>query len=299
MNTVVPFEEHHLEQATWLVNAHLASAVAGWAIPAPYLAARLRRDPGEYVVDPWVAERRTLVALLRERVVAAAHIHRFGESDRVDPQYRGAGEVAWLLAWPDAAEAGSAVLGAALEQFEDWSVTRRYADNSLYVPSLGGVPDVWPHVAAILRAGGFEPTADRSESVYGGTFDDVPRGMAPPVAGLSARRRVSNHATRFEALLDGETIGHFDVATDCSDAGRLPSLRGWADAWDFEVVERLRSRGIGSWLVSHGVEWLTLAGCSRIVLPVAAAGEDAGAGRFYERLGWRKLVTLERGWVVP
>jgi ribosomal protein S18 acetylase RimI-like enzyme len=81
---------------------------------------------------------------------------------------------------------------------------------------------------------------------------------------------------------------------------RIPDmLANRADVWNLEVIEELRSQGIGTWLVDRAVRWLRLAGCDRIVLPVAIADERAGAGRFYERFGWRPLATLERGWAQP
>jgi hypothetical protein len=100
-------------------NAHLGAVVPGFALPAPYLASRLVRDPGEAVVDPWVVRRRTLLALEREHVVAAAHVCTTGPTGHVGPAFRNAGEVAWLVAWPSAREAARAVLAAGLGQLAD------------------------------------------------------------------------------------------------------------------------------------------------------------------------------------
>lgn len=135
------------------------------------------------------------------------------------------------------------------------------------MPNLSGVPDAWPHVAALLRAGGYGPDPARAERRWAGRLDGVRRPGDPPLAGLTVRRSVAD-----------------------------PSTRGWADIWDFEVVEEERGRGIGSWLMSHAGEWLRLGGCGRIALSVAEADEAAGAGSFYERLGWRPLAAIERGW---
>ena len=44
---------------------------------------QLEREPGEFVVDPWVTERVTLVADQRRRVVAAAHLLRYTGDDDV------------------------------------------------------------------------------------------------------------------------------------------------------------------------------------------------------------------------
>ena len=54
---------------------------------------QFERDPGEFIVDPWVAERATLVAEQRRRVVAAAHLLRYGEGEDVGRAYRGTAEI--------------------------------------------------------------------------------------------------------------------------------------------------------------------------------------------------------------
>jgi hypothetical protein len=117
---VVPLAPDHLDQLTELLNAHLDAVVPGFALPAAYLAERLTRDPGEAVVDPWVVRRRTLVAVERYRVVAAAHLLRYGATPDVGPAFRNVGEIAWLVAWPSACEAAEAVLAAGLRRLADW-----------------------------------------------------------------------------------------------------------------------------------------------------------------------------------
>ncbi len=61
-------------------------------------------------------------------------------------------------------------------------------------------------------------------------------------------------------------------------------------------MEPERNKGIGFWLVSHAVAWLRLAGCDRVVMSVAREDERAGAGRFYERFGWRPLARQRHWW---
>lgn len=61
------------------------------------LLSQLEREPGEFIVDPWVVERVTLVAEQRGRIAAAAHLLRYGGGPQVDPSYREAGEIRWLL----------------------------------------------------------------------------------------------------------------------------------------------------------------------------------------------------------
>jgi hypothetical protein len=48
--------------------------------------------------------------------------------------------------------------------------------------------------------------------------------------------------------------------------------------------------------VQQAVEWLRLAGCDRIAFSVDAGDEGRGAGRFYERFGWKAISRMEVGW---
>ena len=99
---VRPFRRPDREQLTALVNAHIQAVVPGVSVSVNTVMSQLERDPGEFIVDPWVAERTTLVAEQRGRVVAAAHLLRFGTGEEVGEDMRGAGEVNWLLYWPEA-----------------------------------------------------------------------------------------------------------------------------------------------------------------------------------------------------
>jgi hypothetical protein len=79
---VRPFRRADREQLTSLVNAHIQAVVPGLAVSVNTVMSQLERDPGEFIVDPWVAERATLVAEQRRRVVAAAHLLRYGVGRR-------------------------------------------------------------------------------------------------------------------------------------------------------------------------------------------------------------------------
>ena len=92
------------DQLAELVNAHIAAVVPGWSLPVSALLAQFEREPAQYVVDPWVVDRTTVVAVERDRVVAGAHLKRYGTDRRVMPDYHDAGEIAWLVAWPDKME---------------------------------------------------------------------------------------------------------------------------------------------------------------------------------------------------
>src|SRR3954470_6620760 len=122
MPSIEQFQLTHLPQVQVLMNAHMSALAPGWALPEAFIASHLQRDSGEYVVDPWVIARVTLCAIERQRVVAVAHLLRYGSGVEVSPAYRNIGEIAWLLAWPDAADHAAALLKAAGEQFVRWGV---------------------------------------------------------------------------------------------------------------------------------------------------------------------------------
>ncbi|MGH2814378.1 MAG: N-acetyltransferase, partial [Actinomycetota bacterium] len=123
---VRPFRRADREQLTALVNAHIQAVVPGVTVSVNTVLSQLERDPGEFIVDPWVAERGTLVAEQRGRVVAAAHLLRYGAE--VGETIRGAGEINWLLYWPeathwpDSAEAASSLMDACLGRLRSWGV---------------------------------------------------------------------------------------------------------------------------------------------------------------------------------
>ena len=103
---VRPFRRGDRDQLTRLVNAHAEAVVPGMSVSVNTVLGSLERQPGEFIVDPWVSERVTLVAEQRSRVAAAAHLLRYYSDDRAGPAYRDAGEIRWLLYWP-AAPAGN------------------------------------------------------------------------------------------------------------------------------------------------------------------------------------------------
>jgi len=210
---------------------------------------------------------------------------------------RDVGEIAWLLAWPSACDAAVAVLAAGLRLLADWGAEAQWlCTGSMFVPTVSGVPDTWPHIAAILRAAGYAPEPEREEVLYAGRIDRLEPPPAPPIEGLVLARRTCDFAPRFAAELAGDSIGLFDVGSDVTAGGTLPALAGWAEPWNLWVDERYRSQGVGSWLVRSAAPYLRLGGCDRMLVTVAVEGERAGAGRFYERLGLVRLARLDRAW---
>jgi hypothetical protein len=75
---IVSFDPAHLPALRDLVNAHLTLLVPGWALTNDFIASHLWRNPGQAITDPWVSERLTLCALDGDRLVAAAHLLRYG-----------------------------------------------------------------------------------------------------------------------------------------------------------------------------------------------------------------------------
>jgi len=302
MTYVEQYRPEHLPQLQALINAHMSTLVPGWALAEAFIASRLQRDPGEYVVDPWVTARVTLCAIERQRVVAAAHLLRYGSGVEVGADYHNVGEIAWLVAWPKASEAAAAVLAAAREHFARWGVAVGWAlETCLPAGPFAGVPDVWPHIAAALSAAGYrpDPSAAREEALYAGYLDQIAPPGAPPIDGLSIQRATGRFGARFVADLDGLEVGDCDCVSDLTEGDALPALRGWGELAELEVREPWRGRGIGARLARHAAAWLRLGGCTRIVLSVAAEDEAAGAGRFYQNLGWNPLVRFQRGWGMP
>jgi GNAT superfamily N-acetyltransferase len=300
MPYIEQFQPAHLPQIQALVNAHMSALVAGWALPEAFIASRLQRDPGEYVVDPWVAARMTLCAIERQRVVAVAHLLRYGGGVEVGPAYRNNGEIAWLLAWPDAADYAAALLKAAGDQFVRWGSGEVWAlETCLPAGPFAGLPDAWPHIAAVLTGAGYQrnPLVARDEAIYGGPIEPIELST-PPITGLNIQRTTGRFGTHFSASLDGQIVGDCECISDLTDGGALPALCGWGELAELEVREPWRNRGIGTWLVQHAMGWLRLGGCTRIVLSVAAEDAAAGAARFYQRFGWDTLVQLERGWAL-
>lgn len=294
---VVSFEHDHLPQLLELVNLHLSAVVPGWALTADFLFEHLKRDHTEPITDPWAVGRTTLCVVDKGRVISAAHLLRYGDGEEVGEALRGAGEINWALARPRHPEAAETVLAAARERILAWEVKREEVwGGGVFVPAFCGVPDSWPHVLAALENAGYRPDAGGREALYGGGFDGVPAPGNPPLAGLTLRRTAGRFGVRFCATLDGEEIGHCECTPDLTRGGVLPALRGWAEVQELWTREEQRNRGIGSWLVRHAVAWLRMAGCDRIVIPVAEDDEAAGAGRFYQRFGWEVFVREIRSW---
>lgn len=288
---VRPFRRTDREQVTALVNAHVEAVLPGVTVSVNAVLSQLEREPGEYVVDPWAVERATLVAVKRDRIVAAAHLVRYGDDARVSDSYHDSAELRWIVFWPAHANAADALLSHALATMARWGSRRRYADGALPAPGLYGPPDCWPHVLAALARAGFAP-GDRVEVIMLADVAELGTAGPPPVDGLTVTRHVGDHATRFTATIGDRVAGCLEVRGDLTNGGALSRLAGWADVWELHVAEELRRRGVARWLVGHGADWLRLARVER-VLHVAIGDDEIGAAT---RLGWRELTRARRGW---
>jgi GNAT superfamily N-acetyltransferase len=293
MAEIRPYEPRDLVQLAALVNAHVATATPGWTVPGAWIAERLERDPDDYVVDPWVRERSTLVAVERERVVGACQVRRYAEDERVSDSYRGVGEIGWLYVYPAARDTGAELVAAAVRQLDEWRVSRRYACAGGLGPDIYGVPDCWPHVERLLREAGFDDAEGRDEVLYVGRLADLGEAGEPPLPGLRVTRETFDGGVAFVAWRDEERVAELRV--ELPDPSELPALAGWADGWGIRVEEALRRRGVATWLVREAAAWLRLAGRDRLVWPLVPE-EDAGEEAFWRALGLVELTCIRRGW---
>ena len=296
---VRPFRRPDREQLTALVNAHVQAVVPGVSVSVNTVMSQLERDPGEFIVYPWVAERGTLVADQRGRVVAAAHLLRYGTGAEVGETIRGAGEINWLLYWPEASDwpdstaAADALMAACLDRLRSWEVEHWHADGALPAPGVYGVPQQWPHVRALYERAGFVHDG-HVEIILLARVDELPRLAAPPLEGLRLERSVGESGTRLSGLVGDELIGFVEVETNLAEGGRLAHLGGWADVGNLHVVEAYRRRGIATWLVGQAADWLRLARVDRLL--EYAWPEEQDLLGLLGRLGFRELTRTARGW---
>lgn len=229
-----PFSRAARDQLAGLVNAHIGAVLPGVSVSVNTVLSQLEREPDEYTVDPWAVDRTARVAVVRDRLVAAAHLVRYGTESRVGGDYRDAGEIRWLVFIPGAEEAADALAATCLEVLDGWGVTRRCADGALPAPAGYGVPACWPHVRAALARAGFTPDG-QTEMILLADVADLPAGGPASIDGLSLRRELGGYGTRFSAVLDERVVGLYEVTADLTAGGTRSRLAGWGDVGNLPV----------------------------------------------------------------
>lgn len=198
---------------------------------------------------------------------------------------------------PQNDDAGDALVTACCEQLGAWGVARQGADVSLPGPCCYGVADCWPHMRELFGCNGFR-CEGRTEVIFVADVADLPAGAKAPFENLTLRREMSGPVfagTRFSALLAGELVGWVDLATDLTNGGTLSRLAGWCEVDTLHVGEAHRRRGIATWLIGHGADWLRLGHAARLI--ACCWPEQTDALSFASSAGWRELVRTERGWM--
>jgi GNAT superfamily N-acetyltransferase len=295
-----PFHRSDRDQVTDLVNAHVAAVVPGMAVPVNTVMSQLEREPGEYVVDPWVRERCTLVAVVRDRVVGAAHLLRYVDDETASDGYRGSAEIRWLVhahtsrLLPEADTASAELMTACLARMAAWRPRTVHADGALPAPGVYGIPEQWPHVRRLLDGAGFVPTLPTEHVLLAPVA--LLRSSSAVGEGWTVSRTVGVSGTRFTAHDGDDELGYVEVDTVLGAPGRTPSA-GWADVGNLWVAEGHRRRGVGRWLLGEAVGWLELGGVRR-VLSYVTEGDDAELA-FHRAVGFTVLTRTERGWRLP
>jgi GNAT superfamily N-acetyltransferase len=289
MPTIRPFRRSDREQLTALVNAHVAAVIPGVTVSVNALLNQLEREPGEAIVDPWVIERRTLVAVERDAIVGGAHLLRYGDDDRVSDSYRNLAEIRWLVF---RGEAGVALMAESLNVVRDWAPSRIAADGSLPAFGVYGVPATWPHIRALYADTGFVQQG-KIEILSWVGLERLQAKDAPP--GLTLERSVGRNGTRFTAVAESGPVGMIEVETNAGGVLFAQPSR-WADIGNLCVGEAHRRQGIASWLLAEAADWLRRGGATHLL--AYAWPEQADELGFYGANGFEELVRTERGWLL-
>jgi GNAT superfamily N-acetyltransferase len=174
-----------------------------------------------------------------------------------------------------------------------WGAPKQWADGTLPVPGVYGVPEQWPHIRAAYEQAGFVHEGN-TEIVYLAKVHDLLHPGNPPVHGVRLRRSVGVNGTRLSAAFGNEIAGYIEVDS-LGDAGKLPRNVGMADIGNLHVAEEYRRRGFARWLVGQAGEWLRLAKVASVL--AYAFPEEDGCTTLLEAMGFPELTRTERGWL--
>lgn len=293
-HTVRPFERRDRDQLTELVNLHIAAVLPGVAVSVNTVMSQLEREPQETIVDPWVIDRRCMVAIDDEgRVHASALLHRFGRGPGVSPDFVNSGEIRWLIFRPDRLDDGRRLLDVCMALLDEWQVEARYADGSLPAPACCGVPDTWPHVRALYSEAGFAPS--RQETVLRVRCADLIQGHRPPV---QVDRSVGVLGTRLTLSENRAPVGFIEVCQLTTEPARGYSSMGRADVGNLHVEMGVDPEAVVPQLYSAGAAWLLQGGIETLM--EYHSDEDPNEHlQLLEQCGFEVLVTNARGWARP
>lgn len=286
------FRRDDRDQLTDLVNTHLSAVIPGARVSVNAVLSSLERQADEYVVDPWVIERATIVVEHRERIVAAAHLQRFADTAAVSEDYRGAGLIQWLLSLPtDAApDPAALLLRACLAQLRAWGAVASFADGQLPYAGVYGIPASWPHVRRALAQAGFVQEGG-DEAVLMATLEELPGSAGWGSGELRLHREVAAGGMRLRASRGGVDVGHLDVDLTGNSAERLTAGAPVAEVSDWEAVDPATLTALFAALRG----WLLRGGATRVLAAIETT--DADDRVTLERLGFREVTVNARGWV--
>lgn len=285
------FERRDRDQLTSLVNLHVAAVIPGVVLSVNAVLSQLEREPGETIVDPWVAERCCLVAERDHRLVAAALLHRFRADDDVNDCYRGVGDIRWLLCQIEALPEGRVLLSAALEQMRRWGVRAAGVDCALPDPGCYGIPDTVPHVRALITEAGFgEPT--RRELVLTARCGDL-LGAEPDPGSIV--RTVGTLGARFTLSAADIPGGYIEDSQPGADLVRGSVPTHWADVGSLILADGADPATVIPALLSTAARWLLLGGIGRLMTYWSADLDPADELTELRRAGFQTLVATDRG----
>jgi hypothetical protein len=293
--TIREFRRDDRDQLTWLVNLHVSTVLPGVALSTNVVLAQLEREPQETIVDPWVVERRCLVAERDQSIIGAALLLRYSDNETVGDAYRGAAEIRWIIFAPREVEAARGLLAALIDLARGWGPTHLYVDGSLPAPGCYGIPDSWPHVRGLLSDAGFKgPT--RTELVLVAACE---RLTGRRLEGAEVTRSVGELEARLELVRDGKSLGFIEVGEISQALTRSTSRLSWTDVSNLTIAEPERTGEVMPALLSAAAEWLLVGGVNRLIDYYADDVDPPEYLAILEECGFMRLSTNERGWELP